>query len=312
MTATLSNFYTVRLWVLALVTLLSCCVPFAFGQESPDSVVESARETDVTDFYQRQRMDEELRALRGDLDQVNKRLTELEEAQHLIQGLALKVSKIQGQIQIGDSSQTTLNDAFEALKGDINQLASKVNLLDSDIRRNLEFLVEGLPPSAVTIDQPSRATEDIKPLKTPIDSNAPSLSDEKKDAKIFYEYAKKLFDSGSYKEATGLFYSLKEAFPDNQYAKSGMYWVAVGLTKSDYQSQEALTVLTQLLPGLKSHNKHCAALLDAGMIHLERGECGAAENHLIEAGKICGDDRAANNRTLPQTRLKELKRRCAP
>ena len=312
MTATLSNFYTVRLWVLALVTLLSCCVPFAFGQESPDSVVESAREADVTDFYQRQRMDEELRALRGDLDQVNKRLTELEEAQHLIQGLALKVSKIQGQIQIGDSSQTTLNDAFEALKRDINQLASKVNLLDSDIRRNLEVLVEGLSPSAATIDQPSRATEDIKTLKTSIDSNAPSLSDEKKDAKIFYEYAKKLFDSGSYKEATGLFYALKGAFPDNQYAKSGMYWAAKGLTKSDYQSQEALTVLTQLLPGLKNHNKHCVALLDAGTIHLERGECGAAENHLIEAVKICVDDQVANNRTSSQTRLKELKRRCAP
>lgn len=312
MTVNLGNFHTVRLWTLAFFVLWFCCMPFALGQESPDSVADSERNKEVADFYQRQQMDEELRALRGDLDQISRRLTNLEDAQNLIRELALKVSKMQDQMQIGDNSQTTLNDEFEGLKVNIDQLASKVNLLDSDIRRNLEILVEGLSPSVAKSDAPSRAAGDIKPIDTFIDSDAPALRDEKKDARIFYDYAKVLFNKGSYKKSINLFYALNQTFPDNPYAKSGMYWAAKGLIKGDYQSQEALTVLTQLLPRLKNHNKHCAATLDAGVIHLERGECSSAKNYLIEAVKICSDDPVDNNRTLPEKRLKELKRRCAP
>ncbi|MDA1331983.1 MAG: hypothetical protein O3A65_05800, partial [Proteobacteria bacterium] len=197
----MSNLNIVRLLVLAFLWLWSCCVPFALGQERPEAPLESERETAVTDFYQRQKMDEDLRALRGDLEQIKRRLTNLDDAQQLIQELALKVSTIQGQIQKGDSSLITLNEAFEGFKGDINQLASKVDLLDSDIRRNLEVLVEGLSPPLAEGDQPPRATKDIKPLEISIDSAPPPLSDEN-DVKAFYDYAKnKLFDKGSYKEA---------------------------------------------------------------------------------------------------------------
>ncbi|MDA1332311.1 MAG: hypothetical protein O3A65_07520 [Proteobacteria bacterium] len=160
--------------------------------------------------------------------------------------------------------------------------------------------------------RPPRATKDIKPLEISIDSAPPPLGDEN-DAKAFYEYAKnKLFDKGSYKEAINLFYALNEKFPDNQYAKSGMYWAAIGLNKEPGQSQQALTVLTQLLPRLKNHNKHCAAMLEAGIIHVERGECSAAGKYLIEAEKICSSDQEATNQMLAQIRLAELKRRCAP
>ena len=85
-------------------------------------------------------MDEELRTLRGDIDNISKRLGEIESAQQLIHDLLLRVSNIEEQIQIGDGSQSNLANVLGRLRLDLSQLTSKVNLLDADIRRSLEVL----------------------------------------------------------------------------------------------------------------------------------------------------------------------------
>ena len=304
------NFHIFRYFPLILVMLCSSAASLGLAQEAPGGSLEP--ESGMTDFYERQKMDEELRALRGDLDKITKRLADIEKAQDLIHELMLKVSNIEGQLQLGDGSQSSLANMLKSLKGDLKQLSSKVNLLDADIRTSLEVLAGDLssgskpPVQAESVDKPVKTVD----VSVPVDSAVPVLDGEIKDAKIFYEYAKGLYDKGSYNESIPLFKALHEAFPENQYAKSGLYWSAKALTKSDYKSLEALNVLKQLVPRLKNHNKQCVATLDAGTIHLERRECTDAKKYLIDAKKTCARDAVVHNQSLPQKRLTEYTRYC--
>ncbi len=299
-----------------LILAMLCCigVPVSLAQEVPDTTSKSDKDSGMTEFYERQQMDEELRTLRGDIDNISKRLGEIESAQQLIHDLLLRVSNIEEQIQIGDGSQSNLANVLGRLRLDLSQLTSKVNLLDADIRRSLEVLAgdflsldDTTVPQSESVDKPDKAVND----PVPTDGAAPPLIDEKKDAKIFYEYAKGFYNKGGYGDAIQLFKALNRAFPDSQYAKSGMYWSAKALTKSDYKSLEALNVLKELIPRLKNHNKQCAATLDAGTIQLERRECADAKKYLIDAKRICARDAVRNIRSLPQKRLKEHERFCA-
>jgi len=312
MAITMSSSFILRNFPLTLVVLWSFAAPLGVAQEATEDTLKSDQHSGIPDFYERQKMDEELRALRGDLDEISKRLTDLESAQDLIHKLMLKVSEIEGQLQIDDGSQSKLAIALDGLKRDLNQLALKVNLLDTDIRKSLEALAGDLSTDYLTLPQARSSDKPTKAVNTPAlsDRAAPALVDEKKDVKIFYEHAKGLYDKGSYNESIELFRMLNEKFPENQYTKSGLYWSAKALTKSDYKSSEALRVLRTLVPRLKNHNKECVATLDAGTIHLERRECADAKQYLIEAKKICARDPTVNNQSLPQKRLTEYARYC--
>jgi hypothetical protein len=59
-----------------------CCigVPVSLAQEVPDTTSKSDKDSGMTEFYERQQMDEELRTLRGDIDNISKRLGEIESA----------------------------------------------------------------------------------------------------------------------------------------------------------------------------------------------------------------------------------------
>lgn len=302
----------IRNFPLILVFLCSFAVPLGVAQETTGDTLESDQHSGMTDFYERQKMDEELRALRGDLDGISKRLTDLESTQDLIHKLMLKVSEIEGQLQIDDGSQSKLASALDGLKRDLNRLALKVNLLDTDIRKSLEVLAGDLSTESANLSQSGSVDKRARAVNAsaPVDRAVPVLVDEKKDVKIFYEYAKGLYDKGSYNQSIELFRMLNEAFPENQYTKSGLYWSAKALTKADYKSSEALRVLRALVPRLKNHNKECVANLDTGTIHLERRECADAKKYLIEAKNICARDPIVNNQSLPQKRLTEYARYC--
>jgi TolA-binding protein len=309
----MSSFHILRQPQLILATLYFIILPVTFAQEAPSTTLKSDDDSGMTEFYELQQMDEELRALRGDFDSISKRLTEIESAQKLIHDLLLKVSTIEEQIQIDDGSQSNLANIIRDLKSELSQLTSKVNLLDADIRKSLEVLAGDLISDDTSSAQVENADNPAEPVNVPVTANPslPPLSDEKRDVKKFYEYAKELYDNGSYREAIQLFGALNEAFPESQYAKSGLYWSAKALKNNDYKSLEALNLLRELVPRLKNHNKHCVATLDAGTIHLERRECADAKKYLIDAKEICARDVAVNNRSLPQKRLKEYRRYCA-
>ncbi|MDG1163687.1 MAG: tetratricopeptide repeat protein, partial [Burkholderiales bacterium] len=204
-------------WIFIFTALSVSFVPLTLGQERIEQAI-SEPKADVADFYQRQKMDEEIRSLRGELDLVKRRLVDLEKVQQLIRDLMQKVSRIEAQIRVGDGS-SSLASVTDGLKRDLDLVASKVDSLDVDIRKSLEALAGDLSEEPVSLIQPERSAV----RKATSSVNPPALADEKKDVKSFYSYAKNAYDSKRYDEAIELFGLLNNAFPENQYSQSGMY-----------------------------------------------------------------------------------------
>ena len=293
-------------WIFIFTALSVSFVPLTLGQERIEQAI-SEPKADVTDFYQRQKMDEEIRSLRGELDFVKRRLLEVEEAQQLVRELMKKVSRIEAQIRVGDGS-SSLVSVTDGLKIELDLVASKVNSLDIDIRKSLEALAGDLSGEPVSLIQPERSAV----RKATSSVNPPALADEKKDVKSFYSYAKNAYDSKRYDEAIELFGLLNNAFPENQYSQSGMYWTAMALKDGDYRSEEALSILKSLLPRLqKTHNKRCEVALEAALISLERKQCKVAKKFLTDASvDYCNKKLHSSKWLKVQTRLQEVNRRC--
>ena len=293
-------------WILIFTILSVSYASLTLGQERIEQAI-SEPKVEVTDFYQRQKMDEEIRSLRGELDFVKRRLLEVEEAQQLVRELMKKVSRIEAQIRVGDGS-SSLVSVTDGLKMELDLVASKVNSLDVDIRKSLEALAGGLSEEPVSLIQPERSAV----RKATSSVNPPALADEKKDVKSFYSYAKNAYDSGRYDEAIELFSLLNNEFPENQYSQSGMYWTAMALKDSDYRSEEALSILKSLLPRLqKTHNKRCEVALEAALISLERKQCKVAKKFLTDASvDYCNKKLHSSKWLKVQTRLQEVNRRC--
>ena len=171
-------------WILIFTVLSVSFVPLTLGQERVEQAI-SEPKADVTDFYQRQKMDEEIRSLRGELDLVKRRLVDLEKVQQLVRDLMQKVSLIEAQIRVGDGS-ASLASVTDSLKIDLDLVASKVDSLDVDIRKSLEALAGDLSGEPVSLIQPERSAV----RKVTSSENPPALADEKKDVKSFYSYAK--------------------------------------------------------------------------------------------------------------------------
>ena len=252
-------------------------------------------------------MDEEIRSLRGELDLVKRRLVDLEKVQQLVRDLMQKVSLIEAQIRVGDGS-SSLASVTDGLKIDLDLVASKVDSLDVDIRKSLEALAGDLSGEPVSLIQPERSAV----RKATSSVNPPALADEKKDVKSFYSYAKNAYDNKRYDEAIELFGLLNNAFPENQYSQSGMYWTAMALKDGDYRSEEALSILKSLLPRLqKTHNKRCEVALEAALISLERKQCKVAKKFLTDASvDYCNKKLHSSKWLKVQTRLQEVNRRC--
>ena len=293
-------------WIFIFTALSVSFAPLTLGQERIEQAI-SEPKADVTDFYQRQKMDEEIRSLRGELDLVKRRLVDLEKAQQLVRDLMQKVSRIEAQIRIGDGS-SSLVSVTDGLKIDLDLVASKVDSLDVDIRKSLEALAGDLSGEPVSLIQPERSAV----RKATSSVNPPALADEKKDVKSFYSYAKNAYDNKRYDEAIELFGLLNNAFPENQYSQSGMYWTAMALKDSDYRSEEALSILKSLLPRLqKTHNKRCEVALEAALISLERKQCKVAKKFLTDASvDYCNKKLHSSKWLKVQTRLQEVNRRC--
>ena len=62
-------------WILIFTVLSVSYAPLTLGQERIEQAI-SEPKVEVTDFYQRQKMDEEIRSLRGELDLVKRRLVD--------------------------------------------------------------------------------------------------------------------------------------------------------------------------------------------------------------------------------------------
>ena len=295
-------------WILIFTILSVSYASLTHGQERIEQAI-SEPKVEVTDFYQRQKMDEEIRSLRGELDFVKRRLLEVEEAQQLVRELMKKVSRIEAQIRVGDGS-SSLVSVTDGLKIELDLVASKVNSLDIDIRKSLEALAGDLSEEPVSLIQPERSAV----RKATSSVNPPALADEKKDVKSFYSYAKNVYDSGRYDEAIELFSLLNNEFPENQYSQSGMYWTAMALKlkDGDYRSEEALSILKSLLPRLqKTHNKRCEVALEAALISLERKQCKVAKKFLTDASvDYCNKKLHSSKWLKVQTRLQEVNRRC--
>ena len=90
-------------WIFIFAALSVSFAPLTLGQERIEQAI-SEPKADVTDFYQRQKMDEEIRSLRGELDLVKRRLVDLEKVQQLVRDLMQKVSLIEAQIRVCDGS----------------------------------------------------------------------------------------------------------------------------------------------------------------------------------------------------------------
>ena len=293
-------------WIFIFTALSVSFAPLTLGQERIEQAI-SEPKADVTDFYQRQKMDEEIRSLRGELDLVKRRLVDLEKVQQLVRDLMQKVSRIEAQIRIGDGS-SSLASVTDGLKIDLDLVASKVDSLDVDIRKSLEALAGDLSGEPVSLIQPERSAV----RKATSSENPPALADEKKDVKSFYSYAKNAYDNKRYDEAIELFGLLNNAFPENQYSQSGMYWTAMALKDGDYRSEEALSILKSLLPRLqKTHNKRCEVALEAALISLERKQCKVAKKFLTDASvDYCNKKLHSSKWLKVQTRLQEVNRRC--
>ena len=158
MAITMCNFHIFRYFPLILVMLCSSAASLGLAQEAPGGSLEP--ESGMTDFYERQKMDEELRALRGDLDKITKRLADIEKAQDLIHELMLKVSNIEGQLQLGDGSQSSLANMLKSLeeliktirdrknsspdKSYTNKLLNDKNLSVSKVKEEVAELIEAV------------------------------------------------------------------------------------------------------------------------------------------------------------------------
>ena len=293
-------------WIFIFTALSVSFAPLTLGQERIEQAI-SEPKADVTDFYQRQKMDEEIRSLRGELDLVKRRLVDLEKVQQLVRDLMQKVSRIEAQIRVGDGS-ASLASVTDGLKIDLDLVASKVDSLDVDIRKSLEALAGDLSGEPVSLIQPERSAV----RKATSSVNPPALADEKKDVKSFYRYAKNAYDNKRYDEAIELFGLLNNAFPENQYSQSGMYWTAMALKDSDYRSEEAMSILKSLLPRLQNtHNKRCEVALEAALISLERKQCKVAKKFLTDASvDYCNKKLHSSKWLKVQTRLQEVNRRC--
>ena len=297
--------------ILTLITLAYVPLPI-FG----DDELEVERHdgwSGVSSFYKLQHLEEELNSIRSDVDDMRRDITELKQIRALVTDLSGTINQLEAKLTIKDDSGSELAKVLREFNLKLSELESRVTLLDGDLRKKLDILVNTLSSeiernletsannsaTPSMIEGPKNATAEVE--------GAPSLENEG-EIKAYYDYAFDRFKAGDFAVAKILFDNLYTKYPGNLFAKSGRYRSAEAQIKlTSPSSQEAADILLALLPHLDKHNKQCATVLLLGTTYMEQGSKNIAKNYLDEALSVCAGD--AGNLSRARKRLLELERR---
>ena len=297
--------------ILTVITLVY--VPFPiFGDDALEMQQNDGR-SEISGFYKLQHMEEELKSIRSDVDDMRRDITELKQIRALVTDLSGTINQLEAKLTIKDDSGSELATVLREFNLKLSELESRVTLLDGDLRKKLDILVNTLSSeiernvetsannsaTPLMIESPKNATTEVE--------GAPSLENEG-EIKAYYDYAYARFKAGDFANAKILFDNLYAKYPGNLFAKSGRYRSAEAQIKlTSPSSQEAADILLALLPHLDKHNKQCATVLLLGTTYMELGSKNIARNYLDDALSVCAGDKG--NLSLARKRLLELERR---
>ena len=297
--------------ILILITLAYVPLP-VFGDDGLE-VERHDGWSEVSSFYKLQHLEEELKAIRSDVDDMRRDITELKQIRTLVTDLSGRINQLEAKLTIKDDSGSELARVLREFNLKLSELESRVTLLDGDLRKKLDILVNTLSSeiernletsannsaTPSMIEGPKNATAEVE--------GAPSLENEG-EIKAYYDYAYARFNAGDFAAAKILFDNLYTKYPGNLFAKSGRYRSAEAQIKlTSPSSREAADILLALLPHLDKHNKQCATVLLLGTTYMEQGSKNIAKNYLDEALSVCAGD--TGNLSRARKRLLELERR---
>jgi len=301
--------------ILTAITL--AYVPFpVFGDDALELQQNDGR-SQVSSFYKLQDLEEELKSIRSDVDDMRRDITELKQIRTLVTDLSGAINQLEAKLTIEDDSGSELATVLRDFNLKLSELESRVTLLDGDLRKKLDILVNTLSSeierSAETSANNLATPSIIESPKNDTDGveGAPSLSNVQ-EATAYYKYAKELYDAGNFAAAKDLFDRLYAKYPEELSSKTGRYWSArAQIAMTSVQSQEAVNILLELLPRLYSdkHNKQCETVLLLGTTYMERDSKDAAKKYLEEALSICMSENDKLNSDRAKSRLRELERR---
>ena len=297
--------------ILTVITL--AYVPFpVFGDEALEIQPNDGR-SEVSSFYKLQHLEEELKSIRSDVDDMRRDITELKQIRALVTDLSESINALEAKLTIEGDTGSELATVLREFNLKLSELEGRVTLLDGDLRKKLDILVNTLSSeierNAETSPNNSATPPMIESPKNDTDGveGAPSLENEG-EIEAYYDYAYSLFKAGDFANAKILFDNLYAKYPGNLFAKSGRYRSAEAQIKlTSPSSQEAADILLSLLPHLDKHNKQCATVLLLGTTYMELGSKNIARNYLDDALSVCAGDKG--NLSLARKRLLELERR---
>jgi len=178
----------------------------------------------------------------------------------LLENKLLELEKL---IEQSEEKLARLETSIQELDANLKKLETTVRLTSNeDIERNLENKIEKIKAALNKIRQ--HPAPPPKPRVTP----AKSSGEVKKDTYIVAYLALK---SGDYKNATTLFEKFLSAYPNDEYADQGYYWLGVSYY-SLHNLPKAAAAFSKVVEDYPEGSKHEAALLKLAQIYQDEGQ----------------------------------------
>jgi len=211
-----------------LTVIILAYVPFpVFGDDALEMQQNDGR-SQVSSFYKLQDLEEELKSIRSDVDDMRRDITELKQIRTLVTDLSGAINQLEAKLMIEDDSGSELATVLREFNLKLSELESRVTLLDGDLRKKLDILVNTLSSeiernvetsannsaTPLMIESPKNATTEVE--------GAPSLENEG-EIKAYYDYAYARFKAGDFANAKILFDNLYAKYPGDLFAKSVRY-----------------------------------------------------------------------------------------
>lgn len=222
-------------------------------------------------------LEDEIRSLNGRIDELSRRVQELEERQRKIyQDVDMRL------LELEDNG------------GDASGEAVAPPSAPSDTQT---------PPEDSSGQADNAAGEGTGGSGTPdAGTTVADTGEGGDDAEAAYESAFETLRAGEYEDANEAFTAFLERHPDSEYADNARYW----LGESHYVVREfdqALTEFQRVLDDYDDSGKRPDALLKIGYIHYERGRLTQARETLREVVQAYPDSSAAS---LARQRLEQI------